>query len=336
METLEVTTRDSNGRGPHLPPGQLIQSESIQTPAQRAGSFLIDNSGKCPVDELTGLPLPIAPTVDIDAALPHKINEHHHFYPRLGPVLRDTLGGRALRVSRIQRVGIEQHNFGENPFHTFFPEGPDVPTDPREQLGFCVLACAGYLPESVVDTSAGEPLIRDMKTWEFDRLRRPNSYVAPLPIQVKRYRDRRFPHMSLLDAKERLINSRKKQAELTYRSIVYGFDPMKRFIAEQMLLQDFEEVRPNMRNSFLDREDISKGLAIIAIGTCLAAESASVNGRPLNEIYVELRKAGRIHPLMPPSPSTLIKNKLGHTQNRVDLLPRLRTILAAGREDSVA
>jgi hypothetical protein len=307
-----------------------------QTALGTTEGYLVDRSGKCPVDIATGLPLPIAPVFDMNALSPDDINEHHHFYPRLSPVLRDTSGGRALRVSRIQRVAKIQHNFGDKFFHKYFPEGPDIPFDPLEQLGLCVLACAGYLPTRVVDTQGGEPAVRDMLPWELGRLQRPGSYLEPLPMQVKRFRDRRYPDLTLREAKDEMISSRKKQAGLSYQNLLYGFDPMKKFMSEEILGLDFSEVKPRTIRGFLEKKDVGKGLTILAIGAKLVAERATVQGRPLEKVYDEQLRAGRINHLMPQSPSTLIKNKLGAVEHRVELLNGLKLCLEAQRDNKVA
>jgi hypothetical protein len=305
-----------------------------QTPVTD-GSFFVDHSGKAPTDEQTGMPLPISPA-DLSVLPPDQTNEHHHFFPRLSPVLRNSLGGKALRVSRIQRVAITQHNFGEKPFHKYFQEGPNIPSDPETQLGMCVLACAGYLPPKVVDTSEGQPTVRTMKEWEYNRLTRPNNYIEPLPYQVKRFRDRRFPNLSLRAAKDELVSSRKRQAELTYENLIYGFDPMKTFMLSQVVAQDFSEVDSSIKHNFLESNDIEAGLCLLAIGSVLAAETAKINGEKLNEVYRDIYHDGRLHPMMPPNASTIIKHKLGHIPHRVEMLAYLRSELMRRREQSVA
>lgn len=294
--------------------------------------IFIDQTGKCPIDEATGMPLPIAPYIDLNSLPDSDKNDHHHFYPRLSPVLRNTLGGRALRVARIQRVANSQHNFGPNQFHGFFPEGVDIPEDAASQLGWCALACAGFLSEKVVDTSSGEPITRPIKEWELRRLSRPSNYVPPMPYHVKRFRDKRYPSLNLFEAKNELINSRKRQAEMTYQNLIYGFDPMKNFILDSVINQDLTDVHRGLRSRFLDHQETEAGLCILAIGATLAAESALVNGRSLDLVYKEAFKDGRLHPLMPPRASTLLKHKLGHTADRVDMLGHLRIKLEQERE----
>jgi hypothetical protein len=299
-------------------------------------SFVVDKSGKSPVDELTGMPLPIAPTEDLTSLSSNQINEHHHFFPRLSPALRNSLGGRALRVSRIQRVASTQHNFGENPYHKFFQEGPHIPTDAATQLGMCVLACAGYIPPQTVDTSSGEPIVRSLKEWEYHRLVRPSKFLEPQPFQVKRFRDRRFPGMPLFDAKLELINSRKRQADLTYQNLLYGFDPMKQFMLNRVISQDYSDVRPAIIRDFLERDDAEAGLCLMAIGAYKAAEEAKINGTSLMAVYADIYTDGRLHPAMPESPATIIKHKLGHISHKLEVLPFLKSELSRQRDQRVA
>jgi hypothetical protein len=200
----------------------------------------------------------------------------------------------------------------------------------------CVLACAGYLPGKVVDTSTGEPVVRTIKDWEYFRLSKPNEPLEPLPRQVKRFRDRRFPGMSLFDAKSELMNCRKRQADLTYKNLVYGFDPMKKFMLERVLAQDFSEVDATLRRKYLERGDVEAGLCILAIGSVLAAESGVVGEDSLVDVYRDIYSDGRLHPLMPPNASTIIKHKLGHVGHRMDMLPVLKQRLEAQREQEVA
>lgn len=303
---------------------------------QKPPEAFFDESGRCPVDLRTGLPLPIAPAFNIAALPQDQVNEHHHFYPRLSPTLTSTLGGKALRVSRIQRVEVSQHNFGDRFFHKYFPEGAEIPKDAARQLGMCVLACAGYVPEQVVDTSDGKPLVRPMEYWEFNRLRRPGMYVQPQPYQVKRFRDKRHPGLTLLEAKTELVNSRRRQAEMTYHNLLYGFDPIRKFIVQQVLNQDYSVIRHELRDRFLSNDELEAGLCILAIGTGLAARAALVKDEPLDTTYSALFKEGRLHSKMPATASTLIKHKLGQLSDRIELLPQLKVQLMTPREQRVA
>lgn len=296
----------------------------------------INSSLRAPVDELTGIPLPIAPTVDVHSANPEDINDHHSYFPKSDPILKETLGGRALRVARIQRVGKEQHNFTNRSLHSVYKFGPQIPTDPREQIGSCILLCAGYIPNMVVDTSDGSPSTRPISDWEYNRLSRPASFSVPAPSEVKRFRDNRFPDIPLNLAKISLMEAREQQSRLSYHSLVYGFDPLRNFVIDRVLEQDYSDVRKTIIRKFVEKNDTESGLRLLAIGSLLVSESALVNGRPLESVYREIYSDGRIHNKMPRNPTNIIKNKLGTISYRESILYRLKRKLVDNEEKKVA
>jgi hypothetical protein len=142
--------------------------------------------------------------------------------------------------------------------------------------------------------------------------------------------------MSLIDAKAELINSRKRQADLTYQNLIYGFDPMKNFMLNRVLAQDYSEVDSSLKLNFLEKGDTEAGLCLLAIGSVLAAETAKINNEKLDEVYRDIYSDGRLHPMMPASAATIIKHKLGHIPYRVEMLGFLRSELQHRREQSVA
>jgi hypothetical protein len=61
------------------------------------------NKWLSPVDELTGLPLPILTNFEPKySSQPTWEDWHHHFHPKLDNILDCEVGGRFLRHSRIQ------------------------------------------------------------------------------------------------------------------------------------------------------------------------------------------------------------------------------------------
>lgn len=102
-----------------------------------------------PTDELTGLPLPIAPVNN-----PVSPDWHHHWHPRDSAVLKSG-GGLALRQSRLQRMDYRTHHLG---YHRTY-EGPPLPLTPQEQFGAVIMSVAGYMPPEAIDFSAKEPRI---------------------------------------------------------------------------------------------------------------------------------------------------------------------------------
>lgn len=288
-----------------------------------------------PTDELTGIPLPIAPRSDLVHVPDTQKNAHHHFFPRTSPVLQ-SLGGKALRSARIQLVAATQHNTGPKSFHSFFREGPYIPSDVNEQLGLCILACANYLPERVVDLRGGAPLVRPMADWEYRRLSQPGMFEEPKPFQVKRFRDIRHPDLPLWEAKQRLVVKRQQQAELSYRDLWYGFDPMRSFIIPEVFSHASRGIDMSLERRFLNNDNVEAGLALLSIYASMTSRAATIKGKPANQIYFEMKKEHRLHHLMPPSASAIVRNKMGDEHQRASLLPSLRAKLLDNADSDVA
>src|SRR5688572_27519935 len=105
-------------------------------------------------DHISGLPLPIAPRCEHLSRYNSLIaDDHHGWHPRNAPELA-TLGGQALRSSWMQFIEKDLHNEGPFSYHRFFV-GPELPTDDSVIFGSCILACAGYIPNRVIDLTSG-------------------------------------------------------------------------------------------------------------------------------------------------------------------------------------
>jgi hypothetical protein len=119
-----------------------------------------------PVDQLTGLPLPILPP---DVLLPKHRTDiadvHHHFHPRKDPLLQDA-GGLAVRQSRVQLADYWDHHNG---YHRYY-HGPPLPLTEKEQFGVVIMACAGYIPDEAIDFAGVEPQIVPLRQDQRDRL----------------------------------------------------------------------------------------------------------------------------------------------------------------------
>lgn len=166
-----------------------VPAEQNQDPSVDEGSFLYDRLKlldrgftlsdhntpmdcyglRTPVDEQTGLPLPILPI----PAFPHsKVSSfsdyHHHYHPR--PMFTDTrFGGddslTAVRMSRGQQLPRWLHEH----YHHFF-SGPDLPSSRTEAFKLAVLGCAGVMPAMGIDFTGGNgPVMRELSGSEQTR-----------------------------------------------------------------------------------------------------------------------------------------------------------------------
>lgn len=107
-----------------------------------------------PVDEETGLPIPILPTQALSSSGNMFVDFHHNFHPA-EVLLSGDDAARALRHSRGQDLPRWLHEH----YHNYFA-GPRLPASREEMFRTCVLACAGVVPRQAIDFSRQGPLIR--------------------------------------------------------------------------------------------------------------------------------------------------------------------------------
>lgn len=273
-----------------------------------------------PLDELTGLPLPLLPS---DKPLPLRselTNWHHHFHPSTHPVIKQTLGGRALRNSRIQLVEATQHNYSQNAYHRFY-SGPDIPEDSATQFGMCVMAAAGYVPERAIDTASGQPRTVAMAESQIEQLKLQPTVIRPEPTEIRRYGGEEG--LGYKEAEQELLDRRTTQAQFGYRNLRYGYENMRAFFTEYVLGQELD-VRPSVRDPFLMHGDITKGMTLLSQAAKQAVDRTIYQGQSLQRLYDTARTLDRLHPHMPPFAASLVKYKLGDTGMRMSLLPELR------------
>lgn len=236
-------------------------------------------------DEISGLPLPIAPKCETLKRFDSMIaDDHHGWHPRSAPELA-TLGGQALRSSWMQFVEKDLHNEGPFAYHRFF-KGPEIPTDDYDIFGRCVLACAGYIPEQVIDLTTGQPFYRQATQKEM-----------------------------------RFLRARDPSNEFGRRYVRYGYDPVRRFFREHTLKQDLSNVRPSTIDEFLHT---TNGDRRLQLGNHLLWMASEMAAEKVEHKYQDLRRLGLLHPLMPKDAKPLVKWKLGSKERVQDeVLPVL-------------
>lgn len=117
-----------------------------------------------PVDELTGMPLPLLnPLSNEYPRTSNNPNWHHAFHPAKSSILTRDMGGKALRACRVQKVNYKMHG----DYHKQYV-GPPLTEDVDEQFRMVVLATAGYMPDQALTLHAdGRP--RVVRIDQFDR-----------------------------------------------------------------------------------------------------------------------------------------------------------------------
>lgn len=155
-----------------------------------------------PVDEI-GMPLPLAPYERgfIYANQPEK-DEHHLFHPRKSPTLVRDLGGRAVRVVRLQQADWHQHHID---YHGYY-YGPPLPETSGEQFGIVVLAIAGYVPDRAISFYDGEPEEVPLTHRQRQQLWEGGDFRTSSPDIVRNFLTDYTTKQSLTDVDERLID----------------------------------------------------------------------------------------------------------------------------------
>ncbi len=274
-----------------------------------------------PTDELTGLPLPILLPETFDL---NKTNWHHLVHPEASPQLK-SMGGWAIRNCLLQVVPEELHNMSAEGYHQLF-KGPPLPgpEDANKHFMWCVLTCAGYLPDAAIDMRSKDPT-KPVKLSESE-YQRYRMKPVPIPIterDVSWYRARKAPEASPREAWRALSIHRKRQANFGYQYFRYSYEPIRDFFREFLLEQQID-IKPRVIKRFLTTKDELKrrSLADTILATAAAQATSDIQFQ-----YRQLRTAGVLHPKMPEKPEKIVFFKLGNYTQRLELLPRLEALL---------
>ena len=260
-----------------------------------------------PRDPEFGLPLPIAPNVrKAPDNTPDAINSHHTWHPSTDERLlapahwksssydpqhpTRTLGGWALRNSRLQEVDRNYHNFGLNAYHEYYL-GPEIPEDEDEQFQLVVLACAGLIPREGLDMTGDEP-----KTV-------------------------------ILTTAQRMVLSRPGKDKYGYQNMRFVHDPVQRFLSDYVLRRQLAHISQLMIEEFLDPRISEKRRR--QLGHQLLSKQVEVATEAVRPLYEEAQADQILDPRVPHDPQEFVKwNLLGRKQRQdEELIPRLENEL---------
>ncbi len=285
-----------------------------------------------PLDDISGMPLPLLPTEMLDREN-ERTNWHHAWHANSAPQLQG-IGGRALRHSRVQLVRDIDHNHGDRSqgkltYHDHYI-GPPLPTTDQERLKLCVIAAAGYVPDTAIDLWAKQgPRVVRMTTDQKSLLKLPEQ---PRPMNqqdhswvLRKARDdyatvngtavnfEDFVSGRITDFNAR----RRKQAAFGLRHLVYQYDPLRAFLRQTVLEQDLSHVREARVDEFLHTTDDDRKLRL---GRWLIGEAVKKSTDHIQAPYRELYAAGNLHPSMPRDVNGLVVWKLGMRRKRDELV----------------
>ncbi|HET7320290.1 MAG TPA: hypothetical protein VFI84_01740 [Candidatus Saccharimonadales bacterium] len=298
-----------------------------------------------PVDESLGIPLPILPNELLPADDPEFANWHHPWHPSSAPALQ-TLGGKALRHSRVQLVRATDHNMGDRKrgkltYHDYFI-GPQIPTDETEQFKAIIAACAGYTPETAIDLRGTEPRIVAMTSDQRALLR---TTASPLTLSTqemislkkraaKAYKLQINPTLSrkqyIDQTVEEVRGREERQRGFNFHHMTYRYEPVRDFLRDYVMRQSLSHIKGNRIDEFLHEQDNDKKARVGVWLLSLAVGKAAHDAQPL---YRQLKQEERLHPSMPPDARDLLWFKLGNPLLHAQLLPAFEVRL---REQNAA
>jgi hypothetical protein len=281
-----------------------------------------------PIDEYSGLPLPIAPSNEQPLNESGAVfNLHHAWHPKAD--LQGSLGARALRSSRIQLVDETVHNNGDNAYHNDF-NGPQLPQDELTRLNLIVFSCAGYVPEQGIDMTSNDPTRPVLLTSQQQAMLKIRAEPRiPEQREVERYIDKYQPDLDSASAFKVLMERNKFQALHRYQHWSYGYDLVRTFMATMVLDQNLGDVKRRLLHDFTERGQDEAGMKLLGIAANKVVLSELSNGRTMHQIYRQAHEDSRLHPMMPPTAKAFILYKLGNNMTRFALLPELRVQLMA-------
>lgn len=243
---------------------------------------------KAPTDDL-GVPLPIIPSEKLAGleSSSEDFTKHHEFFLH-GTDRFNTIGGIAMRVSRILCTEREVHNTGPKAFHRFYDASPGPPAE-VDQIYAGIFTLAGYIPKQGVDLWSGSPTIRDIESGE-----------------------------------RNILMTISKKNEFWYEYLRSNRSEITQFLDKFVARQDIGSADANSLTEFLSTPKLSI-MADAAHEVLNAAIHSTV--APIKNRYQVAREAGQLHPLAPVSAEAVVLNALGNEQRRERTIRRLRESL---------
>lgn len=195
-----------------------------------------------PVDEATGVPLILHPEGYSRDSRRFADDKHHPWHPKNHPLVKSgTLGGEALRASRIQTIKYDMHHYDYH--HNFY--GPELPTNNAARFKLIVLTAAGYIPENALS---------------FDRRSTPSTKVINSEDRIKLWKGNRIrvdkPGIIRDFLKEYSLNQDLSNIrESTIDEFLFTKDPFKRLelgnaLLAESVLKATEPIKQLYKNAY--------------------------------------------------------------------------------------
>jgi hypothetical protein len=105
----------------------------------------------------------------------------------------------------------------------------------------------------------------------------------------------------------------------------YGYEPIREFFRQYALSQEIPDLKEHEVEEFIspDTADERK----LYLGQLFLSKAVKLVADDIYPTYKEIKQAGKLHPLRPNGPRTLIRNVLGNLDQRSVLAEQLATSL---------
>jgi hypothetical protein len=272
-----------------LAPAQFLPQEQYVSAPNYGADFLTQQTSFreikfAPVDA-RGVPLSIIPSEDFYT---HKkktpaLSKHHEFF-LYGKRKFTSLGGVALRQSRVLWTESRVHNIGNKSFHSRYNQ-LEGPTDETGQFTVSLLNMAGYLPISGVDLWSGVPVIRRIS-----------------------------------DGEKEILNAIHPD-DNSYANRYYSIQSIRPFLHDYITRQDISDIDPRVIDTF---SSTSKNTLVEDLGLEILGEAIKKAVAPVESVYHQAKEAGQLHRDAPVSAERVVLDALGNVENRIEIFSKLK------------
>jgi len=228
-----------------------------------------------PVDEITRLPLQVAPknTEWLPRRNPAVADEHHGIHPKEAAELHVPVLGPALRNLQLRVLERQLHNDGELRYHHRFG-GPALPQNYEEGFSLCVPGVAGFISRQVIDMEAlldNANYVRDATPREWEFLRTPGG-IESVPFD--------------------------------YRYVYHNLEPIRDFFIFYLVNQGLHKLMEDEVAQFMSADEPEDRALLAGMLLLGAAEEAVDPG--LASVYRQAYSNEQLHPDAPSTPVGLI------------------------------
>lgn len=228
------------------------------------------------IDVSTRSPYPIAPVWDRKRYEETWEDRHHSAYQRLAPELQGE-AGRSVRHSRVQLVPRWLHDR----YHSFYPDGIELPETDLEKFCFATLAFAGVIPNKAIDVSGKKPKLVDIDAKGYRYFRKTGRIYPEVKINKRTGQDDYAKHRGI-------------------------------FFMNYVLENNIDEISPDLLNKFISMDKTRYSKQRAQLGWLIVGKAIEKATEPIKPLYRKAQEMGMLDKSCPNDPRQVIKRAVRH------------------------